>query len=94
MNSSHKVQKIMVQPINLIFKFFQSQKRVSIWVFDQTNCHIEGQIIGFDEFMNLVLDKACEVKFKNGKEPKITKIGRILLKGDNITLISPVTESQ
>jgi small nuclear ribonucleoprotein (snRNP)-like protein len=61
--------------------------------------------------MNLVLDKACEVKFKNGKEPKITKIGnyiilkflyssiniyigRILLKGDNITLISPVTESQ
>jgi small nuclear ribonucleoprotein E len=42
---------------------------------------LEGQIIGFDEYMNMVLDDAVEI----GK--KRTEIGRILLKGDAITLL-------
>ncbi|KAI0511172.1 hypothetical protein KFK09_011797 [Dendrobium nobile] len=58
-----KVQRIMTQPINLIFRFLQS---------------------GFDEYMNLVLDDADEVNIKkNTRKP----LGRILLKGDNITLM-------
>ncbi|CAJ2657836.1 unnamed protein product [Trifolium pratense] len=39
---------------------------------------------GFDEYMNLVLDDAEEVNVK--KKSKKT-LGRILLKGDNITLM-------
>jgi small nuclear ribonucleoprotein E len=42
---------------------------------------LEGQIIGFDEYMNMVLDDAVEI----GK--KRIEVGRILLKGDAITLI-------
>jgi len=42
---------------------------------------LEGQIIGFDEYMNMVLDDAVEI----GK--KRVEVGRILLKGDSITLI-------
>ncbi len=39
---------------------------------------------GFDEYMNLVLDEACEVHMKkNTRKP----LRRIMLKGDNITLI-------
>ncbi|KDO62424.1 hypothetical protein CISIN_1g0346511mg, partial [Citrus sinensis] len=39
---------------------------------------------GFDEYMNLVLDDAEEVHIKkNTRKP----LGRILLKGDNITLM-------
>ncbi len=39
---------------------------------------------GFDEYMNLVLEDASEVDLKK----KTTKsLGRILLKGDNITLL-------
>ncbi|CAI2181049.1 3399_t:CDS:2 [Funneliformis geosporum] len=57
-----KVQKIMVQPINLIFKYLQNKTRVQIWLYEQVDLRIEGQIIGFDEFMNLVLD--------NGEEPE------------------------
>ncbi|KAF3514394.1 hypothetical protein F2Q69_00004608 [Brassica cretica] len=39
---------------------------------------------GFDEYMNLVLDEAEEVSIKkNTRKP----LGRILLKGDNITLM-------
>ncbi|KAG5394187.1 hypothetical protein IGI04_024150 [Brassica rapa subsp. trilocularis] len=45
---------------------------------------IMTQPIGFDEYMNLVLDEAEEVSIKkNTRKP----LGRILLKGDNITLM-------
>ena len=40
--------------------------------------------MGFDEYMNFVLDNATEVDTKSGKK---TDVGRILLKGDAITLL-------
>ncbi len=45
---------------------------------------LEGQIIGFDEYMNMTLDDAVEIDKKTGKK---TNVGRILLKGDAITLL-------
>ena len=79
-----KVQKVMVQPINLIFRFLQNRTRVSVWLYENVNTRIEGHITGFDEYMNLVLDDAAEVHLKR---ETIKKVGRIMLKGDNITLI-------
>ncbi|KAI8821398.1 uncharacterized protein EV422DRAFT_40928 [Fimicolochytrium jonesii] len=79
-----KVQKIMVAPINLIFRLLQQKSRVQIWLYEQTDIRIEGQIIGFDEFMSLVLDDAEEVSTKKNTRKQL---GRILLKGDNITLL-------
>jgi len=79
-----KVQKVMVQPINLIFRYLQNRARIQIWLYEQTKMRIEGHIIGFDEYMNLVLDEAEEVNIKTKTRKQI---GRILLKGDNITLI-------
>ncbi|KAL0346262.1 UNVERIFIED_CONTAM: Small nuclear ribonucleoprotein E [Sesamum radiatum] len=58
--ASTKVQRIMTQPINLIFRFLQSKARIQIWLFEQKDLRIEGRIIGFDEYMNLVLDDAEE----------------------------------
>ncbi|KAI8325867.1 small nuclear ribonucleoprotein [Martensiomyces pterosporus] len=81
---STRVQKVMVKPINVIFKFLQSKERVQIWLFDQKSMRLEGRILGFDEFMNVVLDDAEEVHIK--KETR-KPLGRIMLKGDNITLI-------
>mmetsp|Transcript_46723 Transcript_46723/g.93582 ORF Transcript_46723/g.93582 Transcript_46723/m.93582 type:complete len:90 (-) Transcript_46723:130-399(-) len=79
-----KVQKIMTQPINLIFRFLQNKSRIQVWLYEQTDLRIEGQIIGFDEYMNLVLDNAEELSMKK----KTRKgLGRILLKGENITLM-------
>jgi small nuclear ribonucleoprotein E len=40
-----KVQKVMVQPINLIFRYLQSKARVQIWLYEQLNMRIEGRII-------------------------------------------------
>jgi len=62
----------------------QSKSRVKIWLYEDTRMTLEGQIIGFDEYMNMTLDDAVELDTKTGKR---RDIGRILLKGDNITLI-------
>jgi len=79
-----KVQKVMVQPINLIFRYLQNRTRVSVWLYENVNTRIEGHIVGFDEYMNLVLDEAAEVHLKKHTE---RKLGRIMLKGDNISVI-------
>uniref|UniRef100_A0A8B9LQ92 Small nuclear ribonucleoprotein E n=1 Tax=Astyanax mexicanus TaxID=7994 RepID=A0A8B9LQ92_ASTMX len=88
-----KVQKVMVQPIFVLLLIiflssFLQRSRISVWLYEQVNMRIEGCIIGFDEYMNLVLDDAEEVhmKTKNRKT-----LGRIMLKGDNITLLQSVS---
>ena len=50
-----RVKRIMTQPINLIFRFLQNKTRVQIWLYENTELRIEGKIIGFDEYMNLVV---------------------------------------
>ncbi|BFZ59046.1 mRNA splicing protein sme1 [Saitoella coloradoensis] len=84
---SGRKQRVMVPPINLIFKFLQQRTTVQIWLYEQTETRMEGQIRGFDEFMNIVVDDAAEV---NQKTNARRELGRILLKGDNITLIRPL----
>merc|ERR1711868_283330 len=81
--SGQKVQKIMTQPINLIFRFLQNKARIQIMLYENTDMRIEGRIIGFDEYMNLVLDDAEEISRK--KESR-KALGRILLKGGNILI--------
>lgn len=83
-----KVQKMMVQPINLIFRYLQNRSRVQVWLYENINLRLEGHIVGFDEYMNLVLDDAEEVWTKTKARKKL---GRIMLKGDNITLIQNVS---
>lgn len=45
-------------------------------------------LIGFDEYMNIVLDEAEELHMKTHNR---NKLGRILLKGDNISLIQSIS---
>ncbi|CCG24686.1 hypothetical protein CORT_0F04610 [Candida orthopsilosis Co 90-125] len=81
--SSKSVSKTNLPPINLIFKFLQQQSLVTIWLYEKSHSRIQGKIQGFDEYMNLVIDEAEEIV--NGKK---TPLGKLLLKGENITLIS------
>ncbi|CAE8617848.1 unnamed protein product [Polarella glacialis] len=50
----------------------------------RSDLRIEGRILGFDEYMNLVIDDAEEIMVKKKTR---RAIGRILLKGDNICLM-------
>jgi|LauGreDrversion4_2_1035121.scaffolds.fasta_scaffold1389520_1 small nuclear ribonucleoprotein E len=86
MISRRRLQKIMTLPINLIFRYLQSGARVVIWLYDRSDLRIEGKILGFDEYMNLVLDEAEEIRLKAGTR---RPVGRIMLKGDNISVITP-----
>ncbi|URD81615.1 Small nuclear ribonucleoprotein E, partial [Musa troglodytarum] len=65
--ASTKVQRIMTQPIVLspsIILVKTLKARIQIWLFEQKDLRIEGRIIGFDEYMNLVLDEAEELNVK------------------------------
>ncbi|CAI5445688.1 unnamed protein product [Caenorhabditis angaria] len=88
-SAQRKLQKVMVQPVNLIFRYLQQRTRVQIWLYEDVTHRIEGYIIGFDEFMNIVFDEAEEVNMKSKAR---NKIGRILLKGENVTLIHAVQQ--
>ncbi|KAG6016297.1 hypothetical protein E4U43_003943 [Claviceps pusilla] len=54
-------RRVLLPPINMIFKLLQSNATVSVWLYEQLSIRIEGKIRGFDEFMNLVIDDAVEV---------------------------------
>lgn len=82
--ATRRVQKVMVQPINFIFRLLQSRARVVIWLKDIVNERFEGIIVGFDEFMNIVLEDTIEM---NNRTNFKRKVGTILLKGENVTLI-------
>ena len=69
---------------NLIFRFLQSRQKIQIWLYDHNDMRVEGRLIGFDEYMNLVLDEAEEVSVKRQTRKPL---GRVLLKGDNISLM-------
>jgi len=77
----------MVQPINLIFRYLQTRSRVQVWLYENVNLRLEGHIVGFDEYMNLVLDEAEEYHMRTKSRKSL---GRLMLKGDNITLIQNV----
>ncbi|CAB9504361.1 Small nuclear ribonucleoprotein E [Seminavis robusta] len=79
-----RVKKVMTLPINVIFSHLQKKTRVRVGLYEDTRLQIEGQIIGFDEYMNMVLDDAVEIDSKKNKR---VEVGRILLKGDSITML-------
>lgn len=86
---SKRNQPKSFNPLAVIFKFLQSKARVEVWLFDNNDFRLEGKILGFDEFMNIVLDETYEIKTKSKQS---TSLGKILIKGENVTLIRAVGE--
>ena len=83
---AQKVQIVMVQAIKLISVTLKVDQE-SKFGFMNRSMWVEGCIVGFDEYMNLVLDDAEEVLMKTQNRKRL---GGIFLKGDNITLIQQV----
>ncbi|KAK3339450.1 hypothetical protein B0H65DRAFT_476574 [Neurospora tetraspora] len=55
-------RRVLLPPINFLFRLLQQHSTVQIWLYEQLHIRIIGTIRGFDEFMNLVIDNAIEVK--------------------------------
>ena len=74
---------------------FKKKTRVRIWIYEDVHVQMEGVIIGFDEYMNIVLDEAIEINTNSKQQQqKRINVGRCLLKGDAITLIQLRIEEQ
>ncbi|KAK1825925.1 hypothetical protein QBC39DRAFT_365587 [Podospora conica] len=86
-------RRVLLPPINFLFKLLQQRTTVQIWLYEQLSIRIIGTIRGFDEFMNLVIDDAVEVKQVTKTNPTETRrnLGQILLKGDNVSLIQSLS---
>lgn len=50
---------------------------------------IEGCVIGFDEYVHLVLDDAEET---HSKTKSMKQLGQIILKGEAVTLLQSVSD--
>lgn len=88
-NIFNRLVNILYNSLNQIFNTPQRTK-VSVWLYDNVDCRLQGRIIGFDEYMNLILDDVEEVFINKKQSQSDNHLGRILLKGDNITLIQSV----
>jgi len=70
----------MVMPLGLLEKSLN--KRVTLLLKDSRI--LEGRLVGYDEFMNVVLEDTEE------RTPDQTrKIGSVILRGNNVVSISP-----
>jgi small nuclear ribonucleoprotein E len=88
MNPQKKILRMITRPINYLFDLYQTKTRIQIWIFDNKDILFEGKILGFDEYMNMVLDECEEV---NDKKKTRNYLGRLMLKGDNITLVRAIS---
>jgi small nuclear ribonucleoprotein len=73
----------MVMPLNILEKTMN--KRVALLLKD--NRIIEGKLVGYDEYMNMVLEETEE-----NNQGNVRKLGTIILRGNNIITIMPKNE--
>nr|CCC48428.1 small nuclear ribonucleoprotein Sm-E [Trypanosoma vivax Y486] len=79
--------KQMIKPTNVVHRYMKEGQRVCVWLVHDTKMKIEGVLLGYDEFMNVVLGDAAEVIQKTGET---VQVGKILLRSDNVGLIHPI----
>ena len=83
-------RKALEPPPHVLFGYIKEGRRVKVHMNQNAKMFIEGVIIGFDEFMNLVLEDACELY--TNSDTKVP-LGKVLLRGDTIGMVHPVTET-
>ena len=70
----------MVMPLTLLEKAMNTN--ISLLLKD--NRILDGKLVGYDDYMNLVLEDCEETK-----DDKKRRIGTVILRGNNVVSISP-----
>lgn len=52
----YESKKKSMDPIEYLYSFLEQKIKVEIWIINQKHKRITGIIIGFDEWMNLVVE--------------------------------------
>lgn len=63
----------------------------SVWIILQSNREFTGKLVGFDDFVNVIIENAQEwiVNDDNENELVMEHHGRMLLSGNNINMLVP-----
>lgn len=71
------------KPLDLLSKSLDQRVLIKL----KGGRELRGKLRGFDQHMNLVLESAEEVVY--GDEENIKNLGTIIVRGDNVIIISP-----
>ena len=70
-------------PLELVDKCIGSR----IWIIMKGDKEVVGTLLGFDDYVNMVMEDAVEYTFTSeGRE--VTKLESILLNGNNVAMLS------
>lgn len=53
-----------------------------------------GNMRGFDQTCNVVLEKASERSFSEGEAPKVVELGLFIVRGDNVAVVGQIDEDR
>ena len=70
----------VVMPLNVLEKSIN--KRLQLLLKD--NRILEGKLVGYDDYMNMVLEDTEETK-----EDNVRRVGTVVLRGNNVVTIVP-----
>jgi small nuclear ribonucleoprotein E len=73
----------------MLFRLLQNQNNILIRLKTNLTSSLVGKLIGFDEFMNLVIDNAYEINSSNQKK----FVGQLMVKGDCVVTVSVFNEN-
>ncbi|CDW56628.1 LSM domain containing protein [Trichuris trichiura] len=71
-------------PLELIDKCIGSK----LWIIMKGNKELVGTLLGFDDYVNIVLDDVVEYE-STSEGKRITKLDQILLNGSHIAMLIP-----
>ena len=78
----------IITPIELLSRTIGK----SVWLITRDNKEYSGKLLGFDEYVNVVLEDAIEYEQLQGEELWLfseEKIGTVLLSGNSVEIIVP-----
>ncbi|KAK9899592.1 LSM-domain-containing protein [Cystobasidium minutum MCA 4210] len=73
-----------ILPLELLDKCIGS----NVWVIMKTEREFVGKLLGFDDYVNMVLENVTEYE-RTPQGLKKTVLGQTLLNGNNITMLVP-----
>ncbi|MHA1310976.1 MAG: LSM domain-containing protein [Candidatus Helarchaeota archaeon] len=73
------------RPLELLTKSLETRVLIKL----KGRRELRGKLRGFDQHMNLVLDEAEEININDEGEQIINQLGTIIVRGDNVIIISP-----
>ena len=71
------------KPLELLSKSLDQHVLIKL----KGNRELRGKLVGFDQHMNLTLENSEEIM--NADEATLKNLGTIIIRGDNVIIISP-----